>query len=68
MSEDLSEDFPEMPPTEGRRHNDARPARDRADESPRDRDGRLPQEHDEDRSPVDPNDWQEDWDRARWAP
>ncbi|MEU1430078.1 hypothetical protein ABZ412_23660 [Nocardia sp. NPDC005746] len=28
----------------------------------------LRREHDEDRSPADPNDWNDDWDRARWAP
>ena len=72
----MSEDLPELPPTNARRHDDVRPARDQAGrpgaeqggERPRDKDEKLPPEHPDDRSPADPHDWQEDWDRARWAP
>ncbi|MGW4355691.1 hypothetical protein ACWELJ_26735 [Nocardia sp. NPDC004582] len=56
----------ETPPRE---HDDD--ARSRADEKKRlreDEKKRLRREHDEDRSPADPNDWNDDWDRARWAP
>ncbi|MFD6351404.1 hypothetical protein [Nocardia tengchongensis] len=70
----MSEDFPEPPPARARRPTTARPttarpAPDRDDTEPRKRaPENLPREHDDDRSPADPNDWNDDWDRARWAP
>ncbi|MGW2662317.1 hypothetical protein ACWCW7_15240 [Nocardia tengchongensis] len=65
----MSEDLPEPPPASARRPTAARTAPDRDDAEPRKHDPeKLPREHDDDRSPADPNDWNDDWDRARWAP
>lgn len=65
----MSEDLPELPPASARRPTESRPAPDRDDTEPRERDHeKLPRAHDDDRSPADPNDWNDDWDRARWAP
>ncbi|MVU81062.1 hypothetical protein GPX89_27920 [Nocardia sp. ET3-3] len=56
----MGEQIPEEPPTSERRHRIAKAARDKATQ--------LPRENDEDRSPADPHDWTDEWDRARWAP
>ncbi|APA96177.1 hypothetical protein [Nocardia seriolae] len=65
----MSKEIPEPPPSE-RRHRIAKAARNEpaARDENRDANEKLPREHDEDRSPADPHDWQDEWDRARWAP
>ncbi|WP_040811854.1 hypothetical protein [Nocardia concava] len=70
----MGEENPDGPPASERRHRTARAARDQAANSAREQaesareKKKLPQEHDDDRSPADPHDWQDEWDRARWAP
>ncbi|GAB0102351.1 hypothetical protein JMUB6875_13180 [Nocardia sp. JMUB6875] len=63
----MGEENPDGPPASERRHRIAKAARDQAAKSAREQ-AELPREHDEDRSPADPHDWQDEWDRARWAP
>ncbi|MFE3055700.1 hypothetical protein [Nocardia sp. NPDC059239] len=72
----MSEELPELQHANGRRHSDVRPAPDEAgrsgreqdDSGPQDQDETPPPAHPDDRSPADAHDWQDDWDRARWAP
>ncbi|MEC3952296.1 hypothetical protein VMT65_04530 [Nocardia sp. CDC153] len=77
----MDEKIPEPPPASERRHRTAKAARgatkasgDAAGELPNQgseeskRPAELAREHEDDRSPADPHDWQDEWDRARWAP
>ncbi|GAB2507443.1 hypothetical protein GCM10027167_05360 [Nocardia heshunensis] len=56
----MSEEIPEVAAADRARPEKSEPARNGSQ--------KLPQEHPEDRSPADPHDWQDEWDRARWAP
>ncbi|MEU6583254.1 hypothetical protein [Nocardia sp. NPDC046763] len=72
----MSEELPEPPHANGWRHSNVRPppdeagrsGRDQDDSGPRGQDETLPPAHPDDRSPADAHEWQDDWDRARWAP
>ncbi|MEC3916535.1 hypothetical protein [Nocardia sp. CDC160] len=77
----MGEKIPEPPPASERRHRTAKAARgavkgsegaagelpNKDAEAPN-RPAELARAHEDDRSPADPHDWQDEWDRARWAP
>ncbi|AYF72610.1 hypothetical protein D7D52_00530 [Nocardia yunnanensis] len=73
MSEEIPEDLPapeKAEPGPGEAESERAAAESEAGDNEPEPDaaGKLPRTHDDDRSPADPHDWQDEWDRARWAP